>query len=234
MTSLSHEDIQKLQRPRESGEVQSEFLLINDLPRAWQHICTLDAARVDIVLDNSAFELVCDLVFCDCECASSGRLRRADRLRPKGLVTSTPHVAEVVFHPKDTPSWFVSDVIPADVVDTLGHLHDRSFFPDLPPAQADLIHDMAVRWRSHFDKGIWRLSVPLDLPIGELFPEKDQCQRLLSPSYVRAETAAQSGPIRCLSGTLSNAARRCSGTSPNRAWSSSKSACFLLRARSGV
>ena len=44
--------------------------------------------RVDIVLDNSGFELVTDLMMGD-------------------WLLSTGHVKEVVFHPKNMP-WFVS------------------------------------------------------------------------------------------------------------------------------
>lgn len=87
LTSLTHEQIQQLQ----SVERGQHFVLRNDFERAWQHISQLKDGRVDIVLDNSGFELYTDLVLAD------------------WLVTLSPSVSEVVFHPKLLP-WFVSDV----------------------------------------------------------------------------------------------------------------------------
>lgn len=87
LTSLTHEQIQQLQ----SVERGQHFVLRNDFERAWQHFSKLKDARVDIVLDNSGFELYTDLVLAD------------------WLVTLSPFVNEIVFHPKLLP-WFVSDV----------------------------------------------------------------------------------------------------------------------------
>lgn len=87
LTSLTHEQIQQLQ----SVERGQHFVLRNDFERAWQHVSQLKDGRVDIVLDNSGFELYTDLVLAD------------------WLVTLSPFVSEVVFHPKLLP-WFVSDV----------------------------------------------------------------------------------------------------------------------------
>lgn len=87
LTSLTHEQIQQLQ----SVERGQHFVLRNDLERAWEHISKLKDARIDIVLDNSGFELFTDLVLAD------------------WLVSCSPFASEVVLHPKLLP-WFVSDV----------------------------------------------------------------------------------------------------------------------------
>lgn len=39
------------------------FLEQNDLASAWDSISKLTAARIDIILDNSGFELYADLIF---------------------------------------------------------------------------------------------------------------------------------------------------------------------------
>lgn len=87
LTSLTHEEIQQLQ----SVARGQHFVLKNDFERTWEHFKAMKDARVDIVLDNSGFELYTDLVLAD------------------WLVTLSPYVSEVVFHPKLVP-WFVSDV----------------------------------------------------------------------------------------------------------------------------
>lgn len=87
LTSLSHEDIQALQ----SVERGANFLLKNDFQASFEHIKDLRNKRVDIVLDNSGFELVTDLALAD------------------WLVSVSPFCDQVVFHPKLMP-WFVSDV----------------------------------------------------------------------------------------------------------------------------
>ncbi|GAA5895554.1 hypothetical protein JCM6882_000338, partial [Rhodosporidiobolus microsporus] len=88
LTSLSHDEIKTLQ----SVERGQAFLLRNDFAKVWEHVKGLKGARVDLVLDNSGFELFTDLVLAD------------------WLVSLSPGlVNEVVIHPKLVP-WFVSDV----------------------------------------------------------------------------------------------------------------------------
>ena len=110
LTSLSYEDIQALQTTgKEQQAARSRFILSNDLERVWKHLSTLKDGRVDIVLDNSGFELVTDLVFAD------------------WLVTCTPFVSKVVFRGKTMP-WFVSDVTPPDFRYTIESLLASNFF----------------------------------------------------------------------------------------------------------
>ncbi|KAE8224033.1 hypothetical protein CF319_g3007 [Tilletia indica] len=107
LTSLSYADIQALQASSaEQQQAKARFILANDLERVWDDVFaplpTLaseqqrakEGARVDIVLDNSGFELYTDLLFAD-------------------WLLSTGKVREIVFHPKNMP-WFVSDVNPSD------------------------------------------------------------------------------------------------------------------------
>ncbi|KIW96913.1 uncharacterized protein Z519_02304 [Cladophialophora bantiana CBS 173.52] len=122
LTSLTYDDIQKLQGSSARKESEKN-ILVNDLQRAFQ---VLNAAhregkqrrRVDIVLDNAGFELLVDLVL-------------AGYLLATGLAT------EVVMHPKDIP-WFVSDVIPKDFQALLQAMADpRAFYESRDHAAGD-------------------------------------------------------------------------------------------------
>ena len=98
LTSLTYEDIQKLQGS-EARKASEKNILINDLPAAYASLKKAKdegkkERRVDIVLDNAGFELYVDLIL-------------AGYLLSAGLATN------IVLHPKNIP-WFVSDVIPAD------------------------------------------------------------------------------------------------------------------------
>ena len=106
LTSLTYDDIQKLQgsQARKAAEAN---ILVNHLPRVFDVLQSArasgrDPRRLDIVLDNSGFELFVDLVL-------------AGYLLEAGLAT------EVVLHPKSMP-WFVSDVLPRDFFDLLDAL----------------------------------------------------------------------------------------------------------------
>ena len=113
LTSLTYEDIQKLQGPdaRKSAE---KNVLVNHLPAAYEVLKAQQdknpnaPRRVDIVLDNAGFELFVDLIL-------------AGYLLAAGLAT------EVVLHPKSIP-WFVSDVLPADFASLLNALADPQSF----------------------------------------------------------------------------------------------------------
>jgi damage-control phosphatase, subfamily III len=111
LTSLSYEDIQKLQGSNARKESEKN-ILVNDLPAAFDILKDAMKAgkksRVSIVLDNAGFELFVDLVL-------------AGYLLAEGLAS------EVVLHPKSIP-WFVSDVIPRDFMDLLNALADPQAF----------------------------------------------------------------------------------------------------------
>ncbi|KAI9435580.1 DUF89 domain-containing protein [Lactarius indigo] len=100
---------------------------------AWQHITTLKGARIDF--------LFTDLVFADF------------------LVSHTPYVSKVVFHPKSIP-WFVSDVTPPDFTALL----DSSVLPRGPAPEH--LERAIARWNVYLASGTFALSVARDAPIG--------------------------------------------------------------------
>lgn len=120
LTSLSYEDIQKLQGS-EARKENEKKILANDLPDVYAMLDRLKREgkkdrRVDIILDNSGFELFVDLIL-------GGYLLSA------GLAT------EVVFHPKSLP-WFVSDVLPKDFADLLNALQDPAAYFTAPEEES--------------------------------------------------------------------------------------------------
>ncbi|KAK8068536.1 Protein-glutamate O-methyltransferase [Apiospora saccharicola] len=122
LTNLSYEDIQKLQGSAARKAAESN-ILANDLSQVYSKLKGAGgSSRVDIVLDNSGFELYVDLLLA-------------------GYLLSSGLAREVVFHPKNIP-WFVSDVTPVDFKALLGVLSkpveffgpedtDNSFVEDL-------------------------------------------------------------------------------------------------------
>ncbi|KAF3932419.1 hypothetical protein ABW19_dt0209755 [Dactylella cylindrospora] len=107
LTSLSYEDIQSLQGSHARKESEKN-ILANDLDKVYDLLTSLKSKegekQVDIVLDNSGFELFVDLYL-------------AGYLLSQGLAT------RIVLHPKDHP-WFVSDVLPSDFAILLNALQD--------------------------------------------------------------------------------------------------------------
>ncbi|KAL5360354.1 hypothetical protein BJX96DRAFT_165093 [Aspergillus floccosus] len=117
LTSLTYEDIQKLQGSQ-ARKAAEKNILVNDLDAAFNVLHAARKAnksgdrRVDIVLDNSGFELFVDLIL-------------AGYLLSAGLATT------VVLHPKLIP-WFVSDVTPPDFRDLISALADPQAFYTAP------------------------------------------------------------------------------------------------------
>ncbi|KAJ8695347.1 Hairy/enhancer-of-split with YRPW motif protein 2, variant 2 [Pleurotus ostreatus] len=154
LTHLTQSDIEHLQTVgKDAQTARKEFILRDDQEAAWKHLETLHNSRIDFVLDNAGFELFTDFVFADF------------------LVSHTPFVSSVVFHPKLIP-WFVSDVTPPDFSVTISSLLDPSFFPPPtadetvdPSLYSDLFH-MVSRWQKYVDDGTFKLSVPLNTPLG--------------------------------------------------------------------
>ncbi|KAI9659163.1 MAG: hypothetical protein M1831_003745 [Alyxoria varia] len=110
LTSLTYEDIQKLQGSKARKAAESN-ILVNDLPQALSSLkksqlnnATGPGNRIDFILDNAGFELFVDLIL-------------AGYLLASGLARV------VVLHPKSIP-WFVSDVIPQDFNELLNALAD--------------------------------------------------------------------------------------------------------------
>lgn len=113
LTSLTYDDIQKLQGSRARKDAEKN-VLVDDLPAAYEalkrgQMNALDKdRRVDFVLDNAGFELFADLILA-------------------GYLLSANLATTVVLHPKSIP-WFVSDVIPQDFSALLNALADPRFF----------------------------------------------------------------------------------------------------------
>ena len=115
LTSLTYEDIQKLQGS-EARKASEKNILINDLDAAYDVLKKAKKEgrerKVDIVLDNAGFELYVDLIL-------------AGFLLSAGLATS------IVLNAKAIP-WFVSDVVPADFAALLSALADPQGFYSTP------------------------------------------------------------------------------------------------------
>jgi len=123
LTSLTYEDIQKLQGS-EARRAAEKNILANDLPAVYAHLLAAKKdpskkeRRVDIVLDNAGFELYVDLIL-------------AGYLLSAGLATT------VVLHPKSIP-WFVSDVLPGDFASLLGAIADPKRFYETRTEEEEL------------------------------------------------------------------------------------------------
>lgn len=109
---MSLDEIKTLQGA-EVRKKNEENILANDLDKVWKTLSAEVAdpdfeVRVDFVLDNAGFELYADIMFV--------------------LFLLDSNVAKtVILHPKNHP-WFVSDVLPVDVLDMFNQLGDSSFF----------------------------------------------------------------------------------------------------------
>ncbi|KAH8815677.1 hypothetical protein F5884DRAFT_773268 [Xylogone sp. PMI_703] len=122
LTSLTYEDIQKLQGSA-ARKAAEKNILVNDLQAAYELLKQAQKSgkkdrRVDIVLDNAGFELYVDLIL-------------AGYLLESNLATT------VVFHPKSIP-WFVSDVVPADFASLLSALATANSFFTTPTEEENL------------------------------------------------------------------------------------------------
>lgn len=116
LTTLTYDDIQKLQGS-EARKAAENNILANDTAAAFAVLRRARdegkaERRVDIVLDNSGFELYVDLIL-------------AGYLLSSGLAT------HVVLHPKSIP-WFVSDVLPGDFAHLIGSLANPKPFYETP------------------------------------------------------------------------------------------------------
>lgn len=113
--NFSLEDIKSLQGA-EVRKKNEEKIIVNDTEAAWKHYLGGKRERIDIVLDNSGFELFADL------CLTL-------------FLLEAKLVKKVVIHCKQIP-WFVSDTMPKDYDLLLEQLGDTSFFEGLKEDQA--------------------------------------------------------------------------------------------------
>ena len=117
MTNVSLDDIKTLQGA-ETRKKNEANILVNDLEKAYESLLAKREAttpvgktvRVDFVLDNAGFEFFADTAFI--------------------LYLLDSNLADtVIVHPKNYP-WFVSDVLPIDVLTLFSHLSNKNFFTD--------------------------------------------------------------------------------------------------------
>ena len=139
LNMVTLEELRNIQGSEVRQESRSK-IVINDLSKAWDLLISQDPQRqirVDIVLDNSGFELYTDLMF-------------AVFLLRSGLAH------KCVLHGKDTP-YMVSDVTPHDFDLLFEDLLNRKLFStEGKTDSSDLYHllDLAVRdMQSYIDAG---------------------------------------------------------------------------------
>ena len=113
LTHLSIEELQSLQG-RETIQKQQQNIVDNDLPQVWEYLSsaeyTSSERRVDIILDNSGFELFTDMVFA-------------------AYLLDSKIANQIRLHVKDFP-WFVSDAMTNDVKWLLEALKSTENFVD--------------------------------------------------------------------------------------------------------
>ncbi|EKM77045.1 hypothetical protein AGABI1DRAFT_108419 [Agaricus bisporus var. burnettii JB137-S8] len=168
LTHVSISDIQRLQAVgKEAQAAKHEFILKDDQDAAWNHLKSMVNGRVDFILDNSGFEASIPLLIV---VLISHRLQLfTDLVFADFLVTYTPHVNSVVFHPKMIP-WFVSDVTPLDFKRFFSLLKPEFFEKANFEDDADGWEQLSVmvkRWEAYVEQGVFKLSVPDESPLGE-------------------------------------------------------------------
>ncbi|KAK6454816.1 Ty3 transposition effector [Scheffersomyces xylosifermentans] len=114
--NVTLEDIKSVQGA-EVRKKNEENILVNDTEVAWKHLIGSKSKRIDIVLDNSGFELFADLIF-------------------TLFVLDSKIVEEVHLHCKEIP-WFVSDTMPKDFDNLLKQLQDPEFYPAIQTDEHD-------------------------------------------------------------------------------------------------
>ena len=132
--NVTLEDIKSVQGA-EVRKKNEEKILVNDLSTAWQEsgLSQGKADRIDIVLDNSGFELFADLML-------------SLYLLDSGL---TQHVH---LHCKEIP-WFVSDTMPKDFNDLISQLKDKQFFPQIHQDDPQAIELVSSKIESYHKSG---------------------------------------------------------------------------------
>ncbi|ODV81708.1 DUF89-domain-containing protein [Suhomyces tanzawaensis NRRL Y-17324] len=130
--NVTLEDIKSVQGAavRKKNE---ENILVNDLPQAWDQLVSKKGnRRIDIILDNSGFELFADLNLAL-------------------FVLDSKLVHEVHIHCKEIP-WFVSDTMPKDFENLLEQLDSKDFYQEIHANDKDsqaikFLHSKLVQYR---------------------------------------------------------------------------------------
>lgn len=130
LSSLSLDQIQSLQGEKAILAGQAR-IVSNDMPGTWDYLQSRRGRRVDIVLDNSGFELFTDLVY-------------ALYFLDSGLAST------IKLHVKSIP-WFVSDVMPHDMDVLLSAMADTSLFP---AAKRQSVRTLTERLSAAYKNGL--------------------------------------------------------------------------------
>lgn len=133
----------KPKRPNHlSQQNRKEYLLVDDTNRVMKLLSQNDRkiGRVDIMLDNAGFELVCDLGLVD-------------------TLLTHQQAAEILLHTKAHPT-YVSDVIGSDVDQTIGFLKNAEADEtcQLGKRLEEYIQEKKLKVESHF---FWNSPLPM-------------------------------------------------------------------------
>ncbi|KAJ2747919.1 Hairy/enhancer-of-split with YRPW motif protein 2 [Coemansia sp. BCRC 34301] len=136
---LKTEALEEMQARISSGENNSK-IVANDTDRIWRIVSQLHGGRVDIVLDNSGFELLQDVLLAH-------------------WLVSLGYAAKIVFHAKRIP-WYVSDVTSEDFHWLIRTAQTPSLFGTKGMSAADeaALVSLGSQWSGFLADGTWELK----------------------------------------------------------------------------
>ncbi|KAI8323046.1 DUF89-domain-containing protein [Martensiomyces pterosporus] len=136
---LNSEAIEEMQARITSGENSSK-IVSNDSEKIWGIVRQLKGGRIDIVLDNSGFELLQDVLLAH-------------------WLVSVGYASQVVFHPKRIP-WYVSDVTNDDFHWLVNSMQNPQFAEgvDLADEDKEALQTLGSQWAGYLKSGTWALK----------------------------------------------------------------------------
>ncbi|KAJ1961080.1 Hairy/enhancer-of-split with YRPW motif protein 2 [Dipsacomyces acuminosporus] len=136
---LDSQAIEEMQARITSGENNSK-IVSNDSEEIWTIVRGFKGARVDIVLDNSGFELLQDVLLAH-------------------WLVNVGYASKVVFHPKRIP-WYVSDVTNQDFHWLVESMQSPDFVKgvDLNEDDRVALQGLGSQWSAYLKSGTWELK----------------------------------------------------------------------------
>ncbi|KAJ2908040.1 Hairy/enhancer-of-split with YRPW motif protein 2 [Coemansia aciculifera] len=137
---LKHEALEEMQARISSGENNSK-IVANDTDRIWKIVSQMQGGRVDIVLDNSGFELLQDVLLAH-------------------WLVSLRYVSKVVFHAKRIP-WYVSDVTNEDFHWLIRAAQTPSLFganKGMSATDEAALASLGKQWSEFLTDGTWEVK----------------------------------------------------------------------------
>ncbi|KAJ2631520.1 Hairy/enhancer-of-split with YRPW motif protein 2 [Coemansia sp. RSA 1290] len=136
---LSNERLEEMQAQISSGENNSK-IVSNDTDKIWSIVSRISKGRVDIVLDNSGFELLQDVLLAH-------------------WLVSVGIAQQIVFHPKRIP-WYVSDVTNQDFYWLINALQDPQSVgaSGLSSSDEAVLKSLGNQWSSLLASNVWVLK----------------------------------------------------------------------------